>query len=492
MGNGDVGATTPGIEVLSTSQIERIHLATLELLRRTGVLVLEPEARKVLHRAGCWVDDERVRFPSHLIEWAIRAAPSRIVLHSRDGEPRMFLEASRTYFGTGSDTAYTSDIETGERRKTSLEDIRKFARLVDALPNIDFHMCMGTAHELNQSTSDIRHFQAMAENTSKPICYTAWNVGNLQTIVHMCEIMAQGAEVFRHVPFAIHYCEPVSPLQHSIEGTQKLVYMAEHGLPVIYTPGILPGATSPVTIAGTLVVANAEVLSGLLLAQLVREGTPFVHGIGWGQMDMRYGKHTYVSPEGMIGTAAVCDICRHYELPTFGVTGCSDSQILDEQAAAEAALWIVMAALMGQNLAHDVGYLGSGLISCMEQVVIADELIGFVRTFMRGLQITDELLGLDVIDQVGPGGHFLGTRHTAKHFRECWFANLLAREGYEAWMKKGGKTLRQRAIERTREILEGHRPEWLPDEPKDRIEALIARREAHIESARLSISRQRD
>jgi trimethylamine--corrinoid protein Co-methyltransferase len=474
---------SPRFQVFSADQVEEMHYGTLEVLRRTGVKVLVAEAREMLRKAGCWIDGEVVRFPSHLVEWAVRTAPSRVVLCDRNGQPAMEMEGYKTYFGTGSDCPNVIDAYTGERRQGRLQDVANFARLADALPNIDFVMCMTIAQELDQATSDVHHFEAMLNHTTKPICFTAWNVDNLKDIVEICEVVAGGAEAFRRSPFAILYSEPVSPLQHIVEGTTKLMYVAEKGLPVVYTPGMAFGATAPVTSAGGLLVANAELLSGLVIAQLAREGTPFVYGGGVAIMDMLYMGVVYAAPEFLVNMGALCDIARYYQLPVFSFGGCSDAKVFDQQASLEGTLWILTTALTGGNMSHDVGYVNSGLTACMEMVVMSDEVIGLVRRIMGGIEVTEETMALDVIDRVGPGGHFLGEEHTRQHFRENWYPTLINRTTYDIWLEGGGLTYGQRAKARVREILESHQPQLLSDDVQAAVRAIVQRADARCEAS---------
>ena len=473
---------TPEFRVLSDDQIEELHLATLEVLRRTGVTVKEPEGREILKKAGCWVDGERVRFPAHLIEWAVRTQPKRVILCNRNGAPAMHLEGRKVYYGTGSDCPNIIDPYTGERREGTLQDVVNFARLVDALPNTDFLMCMTMASDVQAAVSDLYHFRAMVENTAKPICYTAWNLTSLKDILEMCEAIAGGAEAFQRNPFAILYAEPISPLQHIIEGTQKLIHMSRKRLPVIYTPGMMTGAAAPVTSAGGLIVANAEMLSGLVISQLAGEGTPFVYGGGVTLIDMSTMGVTYASPEFMLNTCALSDMARHYQLPVFGFGACSDSKTFDQQAGLEGGLWVMLTALSGGNLAHDSGYINSGLTASMEMTVMNDETVGLVKRFMGGVEVSDESLAVDVIDKVGPGGHFLGEDHTYHHFKENWFPKLLDRSNYDTWAQNGSLTLGDRINARVKEILESHQPEPLADEIKTMLAAIIARAQARLKS----------
>ena len=466
---------SPRFQVLSEDQVAEMHHGSLEVLRRTGVKVLLAEARELLEKAGCWLDGEIVRFPPHLVEWALRTAPSQIAICDRRGRPALELAGYKTYFGTGSDCPFIIDPYTGERRQPCFEDVVNFARLVDALPNIDFHMCMAIARDLDQSTVDIRHFEAMINNTTKPVCFTAWNLDNLKDIVEISEVVAGGAEALRRSPFAILYTEPVSPLKHIVEGTSKLMYMARKGLPVVYTPGMTFGAVAPVTSAGGLLVANAELLSGLVIAQLAGEGMPFIYGGGVAIMDMRHMNVSYAAPEFMINMAALCDLARYYQLPVFSFGGCADAKSFDEQASLEGALWILTTALAGGNLSHDVGYIEYGLTASMEMTVMNDEIIGLVRRILGGIEVSVETMALEVIDQVGPDGNFLEQDHTLRHFRENWYPTLLNRTSYAAWQQAGGLTYGARASAQVREILQGHRPEPLPEELRAAVQAIVRR-----------------
>ena len=476
-----VARVTPGLRVLSDDQKARIHGATLEILRRTGVRVLVPEVRELLSAAGCWLDGERVRIPPHLVEWAVRVAPKRVVLCDRDGDAAMFLEGYRSYYGTGSDTPYVIDAYSGQRRQAVLQDVADVARLVDALPHISFLMCMGIASDVPASISDLYHFRAMVANTAKPIVYTAWNLRNLRAIVEMAEAVAGGAGALQRNPFCALYAEPIAPLTHGTESCEKLLYICGKGLPVVYTPGLVTGASSPVTRAGAIAQANAELLSGLTICQLIREGTPVVAaGSGMMTMDMSSLLASYGAPEFMLDWCALSEMGHYYGLPIFGFAGATDAKTFDQQAAAEGALWVLLAAQSGGNLIHDVGYVESGLTASYEMLVSMDEVIGSVERFMGGVEVSEEALALDVIDRVGPGGHFLGEMHTLHHFRENWYPSLLDRRNRAGWEAGGRLTLGDRASARVQEILKHHRPLPLDEPVSARLDAVLRQAESGV------------
>lgn len=474
---------TPRLFLLTGAQKTEIHRATLELLRRTGVQVHSAEVRELMGKAGCWLNHNRVRIPPHLIDWAVRVAPSRVVLCNRNGQPAMHLEGYKSYYGTGSDTVFVLDAFTGERRRAVLADIANVARLVDALPNISFIMCMGIATDVNEHISDLYHFREMVANTVKPIVYTAWNRQNLAHIINMAEAVAGGSDALQRNPFCALYSEPIAPLVHAEESCEKLLYICQKGLPVVYTPGLITGASSPVTRAGAIVQANAELLSGLLICQLIREGTPVIAGAGGMMtMDMSTTIASYGAPEFMLDWCALAEMGHYYDLPIFGFAGVSDSKLFDQQAALEGSLWMLLNALAGGNLIHDVGYIEAGLTACYEMIAAMDEVAGLVKRFMEGVEVTQETLALDVINAVGPGGHFLEHDHTYRHFRNNWRPRLLDRKARDEWEAEGQLTLGQRAKARVQEILTTHQPKALNQAARDCLDAII--RQAEAETAR--------
>lgn len=467
----------PRLNVLSRDQLERIHLSTLEVLRRTGVVVKEPEAVELYKKAGCWTEGERVRIPANLVEWALRNAPPGVCVCDRNGDPVMLLEENNAYYGTGSDTPHIVDPYSGERRLVVIKDVENVAKVVDYLNGISFMMCSGIASDVTSEISDLFHFEAMVKHTEKPIVFTAWNLDNLKAIVEMAEIVSGDSEKLRNNPFLILYTEPISPLLLAKESTQKLMYMAKKFLPVVFSPAVITGGTGPVTLAGGLIQGNAEVLAGCVLSNLVNEGAPFIYGGGVTSMDMASSIACYASPEFMLGTCAVTDMARYYRLPTFHFAGCSDSNIYDQQAALEGSMWVLLSQLSGGNLVHDVGYINSGLTMSFEQLVVTNEVIGLVRRIAQGIEINEKTLAQDLIAEVGPGGEYLTSDHTLKHFKENWFPELMCRSPYEKWKDEGAKDLGQMANQKVRDILENYAPKPLAEEIQQKMRQLIENRD---------------
>jgi len=270
-------------------------------------------------------------------------------------------------------------------------------------------------------------------------------------------------QALRMNPTLLLYSEPSTPLQHSKTATDKLLFMAEQSLPVVHSPAPMMGGTAPVTLAAGLALGNAETLSSLVMHQLQRAGAPFLYGSGLHHMDMKTTISVYSAPEFQLARVAVAEMGRFYRLPTWGYAGHSDSCVLDEQAAADAAFSVLVALLGGNNLVHDIGYLEAGLTTSPEMIVLTAEMISMMRHFMAGVPLDAEALALDVIHKVGPGGDFLTQKHTLKHFREFWQPVLFDRRRVEDWVAAGSKATRDRARERTMALMQDHRPEPLPD-----------------------------
>ena len=461
----------PQFRILDDAQIGRIHQAVLRILDEVGVRVNHPEATDLLAGHGARVmDDNLVQIPSSLLEDAIASAPSNLVIFNRNKTPVMDLGERRTYFGTGTDLPKTVDLETREIRDTRADDIVTSTIISDALPNIDFIGSYGLPMDVPAGLHYIRCFQMEAENSIKPIFFTAGSVEDLAVIWEMACAIAGGSDALSDHPFLISYNEPTSPLAHSKEALGKLMFCAQNRIPVNYAPALLAGSSGPITMAGALVVAVAEALSGLVIHQLTRKGAPISTGVAATTMDMLEATVSYTSPEFRLTHSACADLFHHYGLPVWGTAGCSDSQYPDLQTGAEYGFTLLNAALDGANLIHDCGYLGQGFVASPEMIIFADETIGMVKRYMRGFEIDSEHLALDVIKQVGPGGNFLQEKHTRDFFmQEHWQPGIFNRKNLPNWIKDGQKKTEDRLLEKAREILATHQPKPLAAEIKNEL-----------------------
>jgi trimethylamine--corrinoid protein Co-methyltransferase len=461
---------------LSDQQCKKIHWASLEVMERTGVRLYEQEAIDLLTKAGAHVSDgNRVRISSGLVEKAFTTVPKRVVLCNRHGERVMPIEGYRSFYGPGSDCLNIIDHRTRERRQPVLQDVIEGMTVADALPNIDFVMSMVLPVDVNQMVADRYQMEAMLNYTTKPIVFVTTEFSGCVDAVEMAEAVVGGAEALRLNPFVACYINVTTGLRHNQEALQKLLYLADKGLPALYIPVGLGGATAPITVAGCQVIWNVGALVGLVLSQLKREGAPYVMaGWGAGALDMRTMVQPYAAPD----RRAIAQAMAHfYGLPMFALGGCSDSKCVDQQAGIEAALTLMVTALTGGNIVHDLGYLESGLCYSLAQLVICDEILGWLEHCLRGVDVSDEALAVDLIDQVGPDGQYLDSDHTRAHFRERWYPKLINRDNYDNWQAKGGKDLGQRAAERVKEILAEHKAEPLPDDVAQAVHAIVERAE---------------
>lgn len=462
----------PELIYLSRDQQERIHAASLEILEKVGAVIDDEQARTLLGKAGAATGEGgRVFIPPKRVEWALSAAPKRIELHDRCGRPAMPLEPRRVYYGPGSDCLFLLDHRTGERRQATLQDLGEAIRLCDALPNIDFLMSMLLPSDAAPERANHLQMRAMIENSSKPIMFVNNDFESCPEMVRAAEIVAGGAQAHRERPYCCCYINVTAPLRHNADSLQKLLYLADKGVPTTYTPMVLRGVSGPVTSAGAIALANAGELVGLLLAQLKREGAPVIHSGGYGDVfDMRTLTGAYTGPESYGGRAAMGSF---YGLPVFGLGGASDSKLPDEQAAAEASLTLLFETLAGVNLVHDLGYLESGKCYSLQMLAICDEIIGYLRRYCQGIEVSDETLALDLIAELGPEGDYLSTEHTVNHYKETWYPRLFNRNHFDGWLAEDGMTLRQRTQRRVEEILKNHAPEPLEGKIKLRIEDIL-------------------
>ena len=459
---GSTTLLTPRLQVLSEDQKETLFLSALEVLKRTGVRVDHDEGLELLSSAGARVGPQRrVRIPSYLVKDALAHAPRRITFYNRLGKRVMHLESSRVYFCSQVDSLYFFDPFDRTRRPCVRADARLGAVLCDALPNIDMISPSALYSDVPGEIAYLLGHKDTVMNCTKPIMHGTLDLASLKAMAEMAAVVMGGWDELAQRPYYLHYAEPLSPLRHTDEGVAKLLFCVEHGIPVIYTPMTMGGTSAPVTAAGNLTACIAESLSGLVMAQLKRRGAPVIFGGVPTVMDMSSMIASYGAPEMSLWSAALTEMAHYLHLPVMSTAGCTDAVEFDQQAAAESAISCLMAALSGANLVHDVGFTEASNSASLELIAATDEFIGMIRTIMDGIAVTPETLALDVIDQVGPGGSYLGEKHTVRHFRENWFPTLMNRRNYEGWTAAGSLSLGDKANERVRRILSEHQPEPL-------------------------------
>ncbi len=392
----------PYLEILSEGQIYAIHSASLEILERTGMKCNNEAALKIFQGGGAYVEGDRVKIPPAMVEQALKSAPSRSLITGRRGKGKALLERNVVNYGLGTDVPDHIDTYTHEIRPTMLKDIENIGKVVQKCENIDFTSNSGLASDVRPEMQDLYHYKVGSTYCDKPFLTSAANGENMKALINMATVFAGSYENLRKTPSIIVYGEPVSPLAFDKYATEVLLVCAEYKIPIVFPPMVQTGATGPMTLAGGIAQGNAESLAGLVLHQLKNPGAPFIWGPGVSQMDMRTTICTYAGPVFMKSQAALGQISRFYNIPTFGFASVSDSCVVDVQCGMEMMWSVLVNALAGLNLCHDVGYLNSGLLSSLESLLLGDEIISAVSHFMDGIKVNKETLAVDLIDKVGP------------------------------------------------------------------------------------------
>jgi trimethylamine--corrinoid protein Co-methyltransferase len=465
---------------MGRAECEKIHVATLEILERVGVDVHDEKALELLVKGGAKADGIRIRIPEHMLEKALALTPKRLTLYDRHGQVAIRAWGYNTYYGGGSDCLNILDHRTGQRRRAVRKDVEEAIILKDALPEIEFVMSQFLPEDVDQRIYDRYQMEVMLNNTTKPIVFVSPDFEGCVAAVEMCEIVAGGAEAFQRRPFATCYINVTSGLVANAEALQKCMYLAEKGLPMFYIPINAGGVNSPATTAGCTATLNAGTLLGIVLAQLVNQGTPVaVPGWNGGPYNLKTMVGNYVlADEQGVSTS----MGRYYGLPVFGLGGSTDSKVLDQQCGMEVSLSLITALLHGANIIHDVGFMDAGMQSSLPLIAMANDTIGWIRAATAGVPVDEETLALDVIDELGPTGDYLSHEHTLRHYKEPFYSNLADKGTYSQWERRGGSTMEERAAQQVEEILASHEPEPLPPDVQRNIKKIVEREQAWIDS----------
>jgi trimethylamine--corrinoid protein Co-methyltransferase len=457
---------------LSDGQVQHIHEAALSILDRTGVQVEEAEALRLFERAGAVVDrgSSRVRIPRALVEDAVDRAPSRVILAGRDPRWDLDLEGARVHIGTGGAALNVLDVDTGLPRPAVLRDVAELARLVDGLDNVHFYLVPVYPTDMGKDEVDVNTYYAGLANTTKHVQAGVYSVQGIRDTVEMCERIAGGAEALRERPIVSFItCWLVSPLKLATDVTTLMIETCRQRIPVVLSAAPMAGSTAPVTLAGMLAQLTAEQLSGVVLAQLAQPGASLLIGPIPATADMQTGRYLAGAAEFGLANAAMAQMAQFYRLPLYNSAGMTDAKTPDVQAGFEKAMSAVLAAAAGSNFIHHAaGMLENMSIVAAEQFVIDNDILGMAMRVVEGIEVNDETLALDVIDEVGPGGHFLMSEHTIRHMRSEFYypSAVVDRRGWDMWQQDGGLDaaeagVRERAREIARDILASHRPQPL-------------------------------
>ncbi len=452
--------------VLDAAAIEAIHAESLALLSDPGVHVPDPECLSALSDAGAGVDGAAsvARIPARAVEGALAGSGKRFVIHGRDPQ-------KTARFGCGDFVLVSSpgqfawvDGEGTTRREPSAADMRQAALVGDALEHIDIVGGLAMPLDVPAARRDVYTAAELLKITGKPTHVWISGGRSLEAVLEMYEAVQGGSDGHRRHPMIQGFVEPVSPLRFAPNGLDILKTCARRGLPLCFGPMVQAGASGPATLAGTLVVENAEILAGIVLSQLFGPATPVCYGGIPHVFDMRTTQISFGAPEQGLMAVAMTQMASHYGLPAYVNVGLSDSKRMDAQSGLERGATLLLGALAGADTFGHMGIVGPDQAGSVEQLILDNEIAAFVKRILAGFRVDADTLAAPVIRTVGIGGSFLGESHTRDHYRrESWLSGLFDRQRWDPWEASGARSVSDRVRERNAAILARHKPNP-PDE----------------------------
>ncbi len=471
--------------ILTQEGMEAIHDASIAVLGKTGITVQHSEGLKMLEAAGAAIDwdTRRARMPESLVEKCLSSLPSQITFGARN--PKKDLLAGHgllpiTRNGGGSDL--TLDLKTDELRPIYSQDLIEYFRLMDGLEHIDF-IAPVYARDFPEANRDVKVFELMIANTDKHMHMRAYSKKSLEIILEMATIVAGSKESLKKRPVLSLLEAPLSPLTFLDITVDALFLCGEFGIPLELCCMPIAGGTGPVTLAGSVTLANAEFLAGVVISQLYRPGAPLEYAPRCMIMDMKTTVGLTGSIEGAMMAAAGAQLAREkYNAPISLHGPWTDSVLPDEQSNLERTNFAFLAGLAGTNVFSGAGMIEQGKTFSHLQLVMDDEIHAMVKLVLGGMSTTQDHLAVEAIERAGPGGNFLIDPLTLKYFKtERFFPSLLLRETRSSWVSKGGKSYRERAREKVFEILKHHQPNPMEEEVMNEISAIVKRSEKELE-----------
>lgn len=467
-------------QMWSEDQCAAIFNTVCRVMAKTGAEVRNEKARELLAKAGCYVEGTRVRIPEGLLRWAVDAAPDTITMYDRLGNPAYTLAPHVPNFGpTNSDTCVW-DSKTDTKRRATTQDAINYALLCEGLPNMAWTSTLVLIDDCDARISDIHELRTMLPLSKKPMMNFALSLDNLKDMVEMAEVIAGSPEKLAVNPFIMTEICPVPPFQHTDDGLAQIMFMAEKRLPVLYMTGASMGLAAPITAAGAVATAISDSMVALLVSQLTNPGAPWIACVLGDNVDMTTVHVTYSRPEylGMLSGAA--DVFRYLGLPCCSNLGATANGKFDAEAAFETTVALYTSMLSGVNMAFTNGALECGKSSCVEELVFADEVIGFLKMVLDGTAVDEETLAEEVMNNVGPGGNFLMEQHTAIGSRKQWRSDCIKGLTFEDMKLTDMPDLTQRLRARADEIIAAGPQYPLSDEIIAKLDEIVAGAQARI------------
>jgi trimethylamine--corrinoid protein Co-methyltransferase len=471
-------------DVLSPSELERIHEATLTIMEDAGIRFPSEKALDILAQNGCAVDraTQVVKIPRQVVMEAAAQAPSEYVLAGRDPAADLLIDGKHCYLSNDGSGVFVYDHKTGEKRPSTKQDAATSARFVDALPSLSYYWGpVVTSQDVPPATKALHDAEAVFTNTSKHF-QTVTTVGEkpARYLVEMAAAIAGGVDKLRARPILSFMQCAVDPLGHDGPNIEANLVAAENGLASGFMPMPLAAGTGPATLAGNLVVQNAEALSGVVLLQLAFPGCPcFIAGAP-SVIDLKTGGYTGGAPEDYLLAAASTQLAHFYGLPMAMGTMATGAKEPDWQAAIDGSLSTFASVMSSADMMNGAGLLNGSKILSYPHMVMETEIYGIVQKIAGGIVVDDETLALDVIRKVGASGTYLAEKHTRRHMKEIWRPTVWDRTSYETWLRDGRKGALEKATEIADDILENYRPEPLPEDVVEELRAIVERADKEL------------
>lgn len=451
------------LNILTPEEVRRIHAATLDVIENVGVRFPSQKVLDIWEAHGAKVDRETsiVKAPGNLIEKALKSAPPAYALAARDPSQDLMMDGNHVFLGTDGCGVEVIDIYSGERRRSCLKDVGEIARIADFLEEIAFHWVAVSAQDRPPHTRGLHELKAVWENSTKHVqTESIYSEKEARAAVEMAAAVAGGRDALRKRPvLSLMQCT-APPLGHDGGSLEAALVGAEAGVPVGFMTMASCLTTGPATVAGTLVVGNAEVIAGTALIQLAYPGAPVFYAAAQTASDLRTGSYTGGGPEDYLFGAATNVLSDFYDIPLSMGSFATGAKEPNWQAGVDNALSTFMACIVMSDMLLGVGFLHGSRIWSYAQMLMDCEIYNIVKKTLQGIQIDDETLALDVIRAVGPGGNFLNQKHTIRHMREIFLPQFMDRRPYNEWQEKGDNSS-DWALAKARQILETHRPEAL-------------------------------
>lgn len=452
------------LNILSEEDVKQIHAATLDIIESVGIKFPSPKALDLWIEHGALVDRETsvVKIPGKKIEEGLKFAPPVFTLAARDAALDLPLDGNHVFVGTDGCGVEVIDIQTSELRRSCLKDVEDIARVADYLEQIAFQWVPVSAQDRPPETRSLYELKAIWENSSKHAqTESIYSEREAKAAIEMASIIAGGSTALRKKPLLSFTECTVSPLAHDGGSLEAALAAASAGLPVGFMTMVSCALTGPATLAGALVVGNAEILSALALIQLVHPGTPVFYAAAQTTMDLRTGAYTGGGPEDFLFGAASNVLADFYNIPLSMGSFATGAKEPNWQAGIENSLSTLMASLTMSDMLLGVGLLNGSLIWSFEQMIMDCEIFDIIHKMMEGITVNEKTLALDTIREVGLGRQYLTQKHTRDHMRELWIPTLMDRRPYNEWIEKKDDA-RDWARERAKHILKTHEPEPLP------------------------------